>query len=230
MGHAQYAMAPAMARPSELEGRLLSILTPHRRTPRPIATSALTGAAVCVMLAVASASPRHQEPAHASTVSPPAAPVHTHWIVTTDDTPAEKRKASRARAALQPLTQMALTDESQDAREKATMALALRSGPDVVEPLLRALKDPSGQVREKAALGLALRRDRRVVDALLDAVADPEAQVREKVVIALGLSGDARVLDALNASLDDPDPQVREKAVSSLTLFSLSSPVRPETR
>lgn len=225
LGSPAYAMAPAMARASELEGRLLSILTPHPLEPRRLGTQALTASAVCLTIAVASAAP--QSPAEiAPPAGSPSAAVATSAIFDYDDTPQEKRESSRSRAALGPLAEMALTDESQDAREKATMALALRSEPAVVDPLLRALKDPSGQVREKAALGLSLRRDPRVVDALLEAAGDPDSQVREKVAIALGLSGDPRAIDALNQHLEDPDPQVREKAASGLTLLSLSSLVR----
>jgi HEAT repeat protein len=225
IGGTPYAMAPAMARASELEGRLLSILTPHRREPRRLATQSLTAAAVCLMFAVASAAPQNAAVTPAPSVSSPP-PVASTAIFQYDDAPEVKREASRSRAALGRLASTALTDDSQDAREKATMALALRSEPDVVDPLLRALRDPSSQVREKAALGLALRRDPRVVESLLEAANDPDAQVREKVAIALGLSGDARAVDALNKGLDDPDPQVREKAASGLTLFSLSSLVR----
>jgi len=225
LGAPAFVMAPAMARASELEGRLVSILTPHRRESRRLAAQALTAASVCVTLAVASAAPREPatpgQPA-AAKLSPPAATPLFH----DDDTLEQKREASRSRAALRPLANAALTDESEDAREQATRALAARTEPDVVGPLLRALKDRSSQVREKAALGLALRDDPRVVDSLLQAAADPDSQVREKVAIALGLSGDARAIDALNQALEDPDPQVREKAASGLTLFSLSSLVR----
>ncbi len=218
---ARYAMAPAMARPSELEGRLISILTPRRREARGLATQALTTAAMAVSLAVASAAPRDHPPAPAPVTS--RAPAGADWVVQADDTPAQKRAASSTRAGLQPLAEAALGSENEDTREKATLALALRSEPDVIDPLLRALKDPSSQVREKAALGMAVRREARVVDSLIQAAGDPDSQVREKVAIALGLSGDRRAIDALNKHLDDPDPQVREKAASGLMLFSLSS-------
>jgi beta-lactamase regulating signal transducer with metallopeptidase domain len=229
IGNDSYAIAPAMARASELEGRLLSILTPHAREPRRLGTQTLTATAICLTIAVASAAPERHVEAPAPAVSPsPATAASIIWQY--DDTPEEKRDASRSRAALTPLANTALTDASQDAREKATMALAVRPESDVVTPLLRALKDPSGQVREKAALGLALRRDSRVVDSLLEAANDPDSQVREKVAIALGLSGDARAIAALTKGLEDPDPQVREKAASGLTLLSLSSLVRGNTR
>ena len=222
---ARYAIAPAMAQPSELEGRLLSILTPRHRVARRVVTQSLTAAAAGVSLAVATAAPHDQAAASRSAIAAPVSAA-ADWVVQLDDPPEEKRAASRARAALQPLADAALTSRSEDTREKATLALALRSEPGVIDPLLRALKDPSSQVREKAALGLALRREARVVDSLLEAAGDPDSQVREKVAIALGLSGDRRAIDALNKHLEDPDPQVREKAASGLMLFSLSSLAR----
>jgi beta-lactamase regulating signal transducer with metallopeptidase domain len=224
IGGPAYAVAPAMARASELEGRLLSILTPRRREPRPAVTHALIAAAVCLTVTVAGASSRLEEPApgHVPSSSRPV----TTWLLTNDDTQEEKQQARRERGSLGRLARTAVSDVSDDAREKATMALAVRSEPEVVDPLLRALQDPSSQVREKAALGLALRRDPRVVESLIAAANDADSQVREKVAIALGLSGDPRAIDALNTRLDDPDPQVREKAASGLTLLPLSSLVR----
>jgi beta-lactamase regulating signal transducer with metallopeptidase domain len=219
-----YAMAPAMARHSELEGRLLSILTPRGRVPARTAAVALSAAAIAVTAVVAAAAPRSAPEPAAPGRARPANPARVPLLADhAADTPAEKRRAATERAQLQPLARTALRDPDEDAREKATLALAMRSEPGVVDALLGALNDDSSQVREKAALGLALRRDPRVVDALLDAAADVDAQVREKVIIALSLSGDRRALDAITRALEDPDPQVREKATSGLTLFSMAS-------
>jgi HEAT repeat protein len=216
-----YALAPAMARASELEGRLLSILTPRRRDPRRGASLLCAAAAAVVTVAVASAAPRTLPPPSippvvtaAASAAPPS-----DWMFLNDDSHEQKREAGRARAALVPLAAAATRSDSEDTREKATMALALRSEPGVVEPLIRALHDPSGQVREKAAIGLAFRRDPRAVPALLEAMDDSDSQVREKAAVALGLSGDARAVDALTRALADPDEQVREKAAGALAMF-----------
>lgn len=58
-----YAIAPAMARPSELEGRLLSILTPRRREPRRVTAQALVAIGMALTVAVSAASSEQQEPA-----------------------------------------------------------------------------------------------------------------------------------------------------------------------
>jgi beta-lactamase regulating signal transducer with metallopeptidase domain len=225
MPRVAFAVAPAMARRSELEGRLLSILTPrprhaHRgaRTSLVIATVAATG---LVAAAAPVAAPEASTPPRSAVDERRAIRGFTDAILgdhaSTGQRPAAPDIDAFARA---------LDDPSESVRESAALGLALRSGDDVVDPLLRAITDPSSQVREKAAMGLAMRPERRVVDALLDAMHDPDAQVREKVVIALGLSGDPRAPEALTAAMADSDEQVREKAVKALATLPLSDAIR----
>jgi len=236
-----YAIAPAMARRSELEGRLLSILTPHRVEPGRVAGRAVTLAALIATAAISAASPVEdgqappKEPAPAARIGQPG--IHR----TDEDTRAQRESVAalagaltdesrdvRERAALglamtsdhgviEPLI-LALQDPDAEVREKAAIGLGFRSESSVVDPLLAALGDRSSQVREKAAIGLGLRRLPRVTDALIKAAADPDPQVREKVVVALGLSGDTRATAAIVAATKDPDSQVREKAITALTL------------
>ena len=222
---AAFAVAPAMARHSELEGRLLSILTPRPRHARRAVQSSLVIATVVATGFVAAA-------------APVAAPESSTGLQTAVDERPPIRGftdailgdyASTGRPTPAPdidALARALDDPSASVRESAALGLALRSGADVVDPLLRALTDPSPQVREKAAMGLALRPETRVVDALLDAMRDPDAQVREKAVIALGLSGDPRAPEALTEAMSDRDEQVREKAVKALATLPLSNAIR----
>lgn len=219
---AAFAVAPAMARPSELEGRLLSIVTSRRRHTARAVRRALALAAVVATAVVAAAAPA-TTPVAATMAS--QAPVRLPARPPTNVLLGDIGREEPAEPAVQALAK-ALADPSPSVRESAALGLALRSGPGVVEPLLGALSDPSAQVREKAAIGLAMRPQRRVVDALLEAMADDDAQVREKVVIALGLSGDARVQDALTAALDDEDAQVREKAAKALTTLPFGDAIR----
>ena len=224
--------ALAMARPSELEGRLLSILRPHGLGQRR--STGWTLATASIVLATAVAAADRVSPMPADTVSrmtegtgPRSVPAwrgpSRDWISQDTDVAEERRRMAKRQAELQPLASTALDHPDEDAREKATLSLALRSDAGVVDALVGALKDESSQVREKAAIGLALRRDPRVLEALLDAADDPDSQVREKVLIALSLTGDHRAADVLTRSLSDPDGQVREKAASGLTLLSLTS-------
>ena len=238
--------ALAMARPSEIEGRLLAVLANNcarRSTAR--ARTMIVALVAMITAAALGASSTSERPSDS-----PAALVKSasRFRVPLDSAGPEDRpaaRASRAAAArtlqssadeksreravldliasdadeaIDPL-RTALDDPSQDIREKAALGLALRSGSDVVPALLKALGDSNSQVREKAALGLALRRDDRATDALLAATGDPDSQVREKVAMALGTSGDARATAALNQLLADPDSQVREKASTGLRLL-----------
>jgi hypothetical protein len=237
-------IAPAMARRSELEGRLLSILTRHRLEGGRAAGRSIMLVAGIVTAAIASATPAaSDQPAPTVAAPRPPARVTTPGIHNRDEDRAVSRKAVKELAAglqsesrdmreeaalrlagaesssvIQPLIQ-ALEDPDADVREKAALGLGFRSDLAVVDPLLAALGDESAQVREKAAMGLSLRRSPRVVDALIRAAGDPDSQVREKVILALGLSGDARATAAIIEATKDPDPQVREKAVTALTMI-----------
>lgn len=218
---AVWTMAPAMARRSELEGRLLSILTPHHRETRRYVAPTLTLTASAVGLFLASAAPV-AAPIAVPQVALQERPVNSAArpsAALLENTVAERQEVREDRAVRKALVG-ALEDSSDDVREKAALGLALRAGADVVPPLLHALKDPSPQVREKAAIGLAFRRQPEVLEALLEAVHDTDAQVREKVVFALSVSGDPRAVPALTAATKDPDQQVREKAVQGLGLVS----------
>jgi hypothetical protein len=243
----RHAIAPAMARRSELEGRLLSILTPHRLQPGPFAGRVMTAIAVATTTAIAAATPaagRIPDPPAVTKNSPIGA--RAQLMGTQDDrTLAEESVEAMVqdlgdpsadvredaalglamtedRSAIQPLVD-ALNDPDEQVREKAALGLSFRSESSVVGPLLAALGDRSAQVREKAAIGLGMRRLPHVTDALIDAAADPSSQVREKVIIALGLTGDPRATPVIVAATKDPDPQVREKAVSALAIQNSGS-------
>lgn len=205
--------ALAMARPSELEGRLLWVLAAERRRVPFRATRWLVLAVMTLTTAVALGATSHTPMATA-----PLSSARPRYIVATDVLmSSEPAPEGRARAA-------ATLESSADPqeREHATLALAFTSGSDVIPALLQALADPDAQVREKAAIGLALRRDARVVEPLIDALSDPDSQVREKAAIALGTSGDARAQEPLRRALDDPDSEVREKAVAALVLLAVA--------
>ena len=193
----------AMGRRSDLEGRLLAIVASGRaRVPAP-STRWIVAAAVAMTTTVTlAARPTHSSPAMVQRVGIDRTPVSI------DRTPVSDTRA------------LVLTAE---AREKATLSLALDSSPDVIPALIAALADADSQVREKAALGLALRGDERVIEPLVHALADGDPQVREKAAIALGTTGSPRARDALERAIDDADPQVREKAVTGLTLLRLSN-------
>lgn len=242
--------ALAMARATELEGRLLAVLA----VARPRVATRLSGWLVALSITAASGLALGATPGGAAAARGTPAP-STGGLAPTafdghspDSREQDRRERAGAAAALEtatdaavrqraalnlaaagahdaiPTLARALRDESPDVREKAALALGLQSSPAVVPALVDALGDRSAQVREKAALGLALRRDPRSVDALIAAIADPDAQVREKVAMALGTSGDRRATRAIETLLADRDPQVREKAAVALALVGSLEP------
>jgi len=201
--------ALSMARPTAIEGRLLTILGAGLRAPWPASRWLVAAGAAVVSAIVLGGQPAA---AQAQAASPVAATRRVGVDMFNLD---DRAQAPRITEALTG----ALGDANAQVREKAAMGLAFTPGADVIEPLLGALNDPDGQVREKAAIGLAFRRDPRIVAPLITAMSDHDAQVREKAAIALGASGDPRALDALQRAVHDPDSQVREKAVAGLFLL-----------
>ena len=243
--------ALAMARPSELEGRVLAVLATQRARVPVAASRWLVTTSLVVTTALAlGVTPLAQTstPSRCQSVPPwrraicralnrrpasgsrrtDARAAASATIAESEDPDAREHAvlelAATASETAIPALVRALDDDSQDVREKAALALGLLSTADVIEPLLKALRDPDAQVREKAALGLALRRSAKSVDALIEAADDPDSQVREKVAMALGTSGDPRAAAVLTQALKDPDSQVREKAELALRLLSTAQP------
>jgi beta-lactamase regulating signal transducer with metallopeptidase domain len=210
--------ALAMARPSELEGRVVSVLAIDRpRIPARGTRWSVALASMGVTAFVLGAAPVVD-----TSPAPEPPPSAARAFVVVNQAAIGDEAAGARPDTLEPLVS-ALAQGDADVREKAAMSLALQSSPEAIAPLLTALADREAQVREKAAIGLALRRDPRVVEALIAAMRDPDAQVREKVAIALGTSGDPRAAAVLQRALADRDEQVREKAAAGLIL--LNTPV-----
>jgi hypothetical protein len=209
------ATALNMARPSAIEGRLLSILADAVRVPRR-STRWLVGVTIIVITTTILGAQAAQPQADATPSSPQARPqplMRPQMVMALD----EKDQNESVTDTLV----RSLADSDAGVREYAAMALAFTPGDGVIAPLLGALKDPEAQVREKAAMGLAFRRDPKIVDPLLAVLEDSDSQVREKAAIALGASGDARAIPALTKATRDPDSQVREKAAAGLVLLGV---------
>jgi beta-lactamase regulating signal transducer with metallopeptidase domain len=206
------ATALSMARPSAIEGRMLSILAEAARTPHR-STKWLVGLGI-IGVTTAILGAQGTRPASPVSIEPPERPIVAPQAVMAVDDQTAATSITKALVA-------ALGDSDSQVREQAAMGLAITPGSAVVGPLLNALKDPDAQVREKAAMGLAFRREPRIVEPLLTAIEDSDSQVREKAAIALGASGDPRAVSALTKATKDPDSQVREKAVAGLVLLGI---------
>lgn len=203
----QRAPAPAlsMARPSEMEGRLLAMLADRPRRMGLMARTAVPVLVFVSSIVVAGASTSAPSAVAADAAVEPTQPSPL-WIVAPpgdEDRALVDERAAEATSA---------SDAAR--RERATLALAFTAGDTVIPALLAALRDHDSHVREKAAIGLAWRRDPRIVPALLEALADADPHVREKALVALAFSGDARANDVIERARKDPDGHVRDKAMT----------------
>jgi beta-lactamase regulating signal transducer with metallopeptidase domain len=171
----------AMARPSELEHRLVAILEAGRsrtanRATTVVVTLAFSSLAVAVLGARA---PEMRTPALRSSVV----------LAEHGDDPerAAMRLALDSSPDAIPGLIAALKDPDPQVREKAALGLGWRSDPRALTPLITALRDRDSQVREKAALALGSLADPRAIAPLEEALSDPDSQDREKVATGLML-------------------------------------------
>jgi hypothetical protein len=205
------AAALSMARPSEIEGRLLSILARRPRRMSVVARFAVPLVASLSTVAIAGAATAAAGPDPVRADAPPQLRASSPlWVGLDTNLPAVRRESGKADDPHR--------DSTPESRERETVALALTAGTDVIPALIAALSDEHAGVREKAVVGLMWRRDARVVPALIDAAADEDGGVRKKAVVALALSGDGRARAVVEAARGDADPDVRD-AARKLSLF-----------
>jgi beta-lactamase regulating signal transducer with metallopeptidase domain len=235
----------AMARPSQIEGRLLAILDPAIRRSSTLHTRlALLALVFLIALPVGGvrlqgSTPPEEALAAAATAHPvePVSPVPSRAALPTSkpgSTPVSKierpARASRQSTSDVEADRFEITvGETLGAEIGQQIAAALSAqgatslaqgstapDPKTIEALIGALGDSDPDVREMVVITLGRMRDPRVVTALLPLLKDPNADVREKVVFALARTGDARATAAVSAMIDDASPDVREQAVHLL--------------
>jgi HEAT repeat protein/beta-lactamase regulating signal transducer with metallopeptidase domain len=223
--------AVAMAGPSQLEGRLLSILdaSRERRGPSALATAmafALAGA-LAVSLAglrpwagaaqAADPSPereRERERERVRVRTAPSAP-----------TPVAPPRVARLAAVPHPQPQPGpvpvpgnptpVVDPDPDGDDEA--AEPSQVAPAVVAALTEALKDEDGDVRRAALDTLAEMRAPVAAQALQDALADAEPEVRARAAFALGQMRVTAAVAPLSQILGrDASADVRAKVAFAL--------------
>jgi beta-lactamase regulating signal transducer with metallopeptidase domain len=245
LARAARAMAPlawagvAMARPSQLEGRLLAILDPSldRRGPSRFAVGAagLLAAALLVPLAglepwarpaLAAPAPKAavvllQEEPEAARATEQQAPERPAKAETPAEAPARREKA-KTEAAPQRLDKVAAAlaeavhDTDAEVRQQAVFSLGQMRDPSTTPALEGALKDPEAEVRSQAAFALGQIRSESAVQALTAAVRDKDAEVRQQAVFALGQIRAESAVPALVQATKDENEEVREQAAFAL--------------
>lgn len=210
--------ALAMARPRELESRLLAVLDDRLpRAPLRSAISAALGAAALILAIPTAAftlqravrgepdtfgdslaSPLSERLPRAPEVSPAAA-------LTGPD-------SALARTLVLGLAHQ--PDGPADlVRERAAWALAQAHGGRLVEPLLAALDARDWRVQSYAAWALALADEPRAVPRLIPLLRHPVWRLRAMAAAALRASLDPRAEAGMDAALTDSAWQVRMEAV-----------------
>ena len=224
----------AMARPSQLEGRLLAILDPAIRRSSTLYTRVASIAFVlliavpvgAVHLENSSPIADEFESASATASRTPATAAESPAVTPLPEPQPRPRVASAS--ATEPIAERvhrAPTDEigpQLDAQIGGQIATAMAAqnavaaDPKTVEALIAALADSDPDVRETVVMTLGRMRDERIVPALLPLLKDSSADVREHVVFALARTGDPRAAAAVITMVDDASADVRQQAVHLL--------------
>jgi HEAT repeat protein/beta-lactamase regulating signal transducer with metallopeptidase domain len=206
----------AMARPTQLEGRLLAILDPAiRRSATIRARLALLGLVLLITLPVGAV--------HLQGSAPPAdtsaaANIEEAAVVVEPVMPPDRSTPSPApKAASIPNPAPTPIARAESASQAPTEALSSDVSERVSAELGQVLGAQLGQQIATALAGQnSVAADPKTVEALIGALNDADPDVRETVVVTLGRMRDPRVVPALLPLLKDSNADVREQAVFAL--------------
>ena len=235
----------AIARRSQLEGRLLAILDPSvsRRGLSRIGSVAVALIVACIILPLASLRPSAHAQARSSERADTPAPVEAKEFNRSASepasgiAPAQPAPQAEVSEAVEPAELSSIENEAdtpQPANIENPPSPAQAQSPasqqekdSAVAALVEALKDEDAEVRENALFALSQMGGSAATEALIAALKDSSPQVREKAVWALGMRpGTGHVDDLINA-LRDSSAQVREKAAWSLGMVGNQSAIEP---
>ena len=249
-GRSLSSAALAMARPSELEGRLLSILGskpgPRRVPGRPSWRSAAVVAAVALPLAtvqpvarealppdpVVSAAARPLPPSVAPSL-PPAVPRHpaAPEPAAAQSPVDEPREADTSTRAGKTAARVAASVAAVIVDRVAVVAdgMAVGVGHRVADHIVDALSEVAFAQDERDAGKAASRTPASpaVVAGLTEALKDTDADVRKQAMQALTRLGAPVAFEALLAAIKDEDADVRQQAAHSLARLRDTRAVQP---
>ncbi|MGA9770457.1 MAG: M56 family metallopeptidase [Blastocatellia bacterium] len=228
----------AIARRSQLEGRLLAILDPSvsRRGLSRIGSVAVGLLVVCIILPLASLRPSAHTQARSSGIAPVAIKQlsrMTNNESTPEIAPAQSAQQAVENEAVAQLSEIEVAAplpeniETQPTPAQAASPVSQQEKDSAVTALLEALKDEDAEVREHALFALSQIGGPRATEALIVALKDPNPEIREKAVWGLGMGRGAGQVDGLINALRDSHAQVREKAAWALGMVGNQSAVEP---
>jgi len=236
------AVALAMARRSDFEGRLLAILAPD--SGRNVLTAARAALIVVAFaapaVAVAAAVPARSAISHVVAAAEQDSTNSTSDSALRESAPVSEETSTES-AAQEPPTPPApappsttqeqqtrdaavpalltvVRDDNAAVRRAAVEALGQLADPRAIDALVEVLRtDSDARVREAAASALGSIESPRAVPGLVAALGNERtASVRAKIAWALGEIEDARAVDALGSALRDQSVEVRRQAVWAL--------------
>lgn len=246
LGSSQRAsfVAVAIARRSQLEGRLLAILDPNvRRCGLSRIASLAVGIAIAlIVLPLASLRPSAQaraiayEPAERMAAianesfnrKQSAEPVEKAAFAQTAPPAGESDTAllAEAQPSEAPTTEPEPASSEQQPKPEPSH-VTQQERDSAAEALNEALKDEDPQVREQALFALSQIEGPRATGVLLSALKDPNPQVREKAAWGLGMRRGDALIEPLIDALRDSNSQVREKAAWALGLNGNGRAIEP---
>jgi beta-lactamase regulating signal transducer with metallopeptidase domain len=239
--------AVAIARRSQLEGRLLAILDPSlsRGGLNRIASISVGLTVALVVLPLAAIRPSAQAKVKSSPRAEAgsliafdargreAAPESHTISAAAPQAKAQPPDHPLERPAQAPQAEMAQPGEpsqGEGAAEHSTEQAAKpeqRDNSSTIEALTEALRDEDAEVRQHAVFALTQIRGPRAAQALMAALKDADPEVREKAVWGLGIRPGDGMVDLLAAALRDSHAEVRQKAAWSLGLKGDRRSVQP---
>lgn len=246
--------AVAMARPSELENRVVAILDEHRtrRSPGRRTTRVTLAAMVVLLLPVAGIQPTAARaaperpvdravdllPGEVGTVADRdssadvGVDVHGEWnrAGETEGSPLDLPHAPTPGDTIEERVyralERALGSEDPEVRARVANTLGTIESPRGVDLLVPLVRDDADAgVREQAAWALGMIESAAAVPALTSATEDAVDGVREQAAWALGMIESADGVDALLALLGDGNADVRNQAAWGLGMIESSDAV-----
>ena len=221
--------ALAMARPSQLEGRLIALLEERPRGSKParaiaaglsLAAVALLAVAPIKLVARAVIAPDGSALVTEGAQTPAPAPAPTAVAAarpeSITDADAQAKPGAQRDPALNAALLKALDDPDADVRHIALASLVRSDNPAVVAHLARAMKDSSEDVRRVALAGIQAlgHPDRRAL--VLQAASDSSEDVRSLAALGLAEEQGEAIAAALAKLAQDISEDVRQAAMMAI--------------
>jgi hypothetical protein len=232
--------AVAIARRSELEGRLMAILDPELKRRGLKRSAAVSVGALIVLIVLPLATIRltakaQEQNAYSATAG--IAPITESNTAPISLPSSMNPSATQALAATEPAEPAEPEEPAEPApdadtneRQEGTQAAGTTQPNEkraAIEALREALKDEDPEVRQHALFALTQIGDPEAASTLIEALKDQSWQIRAKAAWGLGLHGGSKGIDALIGALKDTDFHVREQAAWGLGLTGDARCIEP---